>query len=89
MRFTTLRKLRSIRLTNHMDGAYDSRDIFRYLEARGIIPVIKVRRNSVLDGNVRDKYVKMQLSNYNKWKKKFGYGYRWIIESALSLTQKM
>ena len=31
----------------YMDGAYDYREIFRYLESRGIIPVIKVRRNSV------------------------------------------
>ena len=31
----------------YMDGAYDSRDVFRYLEVRGIMPVIKVRRNPV------------------------------------------
>ena len=29
-----------------MDGVYDSRDIFRYLESKNIIPVIKVRKKS-------------------------------------------
>ncbi len=36
----------------YMDCVYDSRNIFRYLESKNIIPVIKVRRNSVLDGSV-------------------------------------
>ncbi len=65
-----------------MDCAYDSRDIFRYLESKNIIPVIKVRRNSVLDGSVRDKYVKMQLSDYDKWREKFGYGYNGLLRQC-------
>ena len=73
----------------YMDGAYDSRDIFRYLESKNIIPVIKVRKNSVLDGSVRDKYVKMQLPNYNKWREKFGYGYRWIVETVFSVFKRI
>ena len=28
------------------DGAYDSNDIFRYLSDNGILPCIKVRKNS-------------------------------------------
>ena len=48
-----------------------------------------VRRNSILDSGVRDKYVKMQLSNYNKWKEKFGYGYRWIVESVFSVFKRI
>ncbi len=71
---------------SYMDGAYDSREIFKYLEERGIIPVIKVRRNSVLDGGVRDKYVKMQLSNYNKWKGKSISRLYILILSIISLT---
>ena len=74
---------------SYMDGAYDSRDIFRFLESKNIIPVIKVRKNSVLDGSVRDKYVKMQISNYNEWKEKFGYGYRWIVETVFSVFKRM
>ncbi len=73
----------------YMDGAYDSRDIFRYLESKSIIPVIKVRRNSILDGSVRDRYVMMQLLHYNKWKKKFGYDYRWIVESVFSMFKRI
>jgi hypothetical protein len=73
----------------YMDGAYDSREIFRYLEARGIIPVIKVRRNSVLDGGVRDKYVVMQLLHYDKWREKSGYGYRWIVETVFSVFKRI
>ena len=34
-----------------------------------------------------DKYVKMQLSNYIKWKGTFGYGCRWIVESVFSVLK--
>ena len=34
---------------SYMDGAYDSKEHFRYLDSKNIIPVIKVRENSVLD----------------------------------------
>ncbi len=31
----------------------------------------------------------MQLSNYNKWKGKFGYGFRWIVESVFSVFKRV
>lgn len=55
---------------------------------KGIIPVIKIRKNSVLDVSVRDKYVKIQLSNYDRWREKSGYGYRWIAETVFSVFKR-
>ena len=62
----------------------DSHLLYRQLEG-----VIKFRRNSVLDGSVRDKYVMMQLSNYDKWRGMFGYGYRWIVETVFSVFKRI
>lgn len=69
------------------DGAYDSRDIFRYLDSKGIEPVIKVRKNS--SGRARGcmprrLVVIEQLKDYERWKRKHGYGNRWRVESAIS-----
>lgn len=68
------------------DGAYDSRDIFRYLDSKGIEPVIKVRKNS--SGRARRcmprrLVVIEQLKDYERWKRKHGYGNRWRVESAI------
>jgi hypothetical protein len=69
------------------DGAYDSRAIFRYLDSKGIEPVIKVRKNS--SGRARGcmprrLVVIEQLKDYERWKRKHGYGDRWQVESAIS-----
>ena len=68
------------------DGGYDSKDNFQTLSDTKIEPVIKVRSNSVITGECipRDNSVLEQLSNYKKWKKKHGYGMRWMAESAFS-----
>ena len=68
------------------DGGYDSKDNFRTLSDMKIEPVIKVRSNSVVTGECipRDDSVREQLSNYDRWKKKHGYGMRWMAESAFS-----
>jgi hypothetical protein len=69
------------------DGAYDSRAIFRYLDRRGIEPVIKVRKNSSMKakGCMPRKLVAMeQLKDYERWKTRRGYGKRARVESAIS-----
>ena len=69
------------------DGAYDSREIFRYLDGKGIEPVIRVRKNAsthVHGCTPRKRVVVEQLRDYEKWKRRHGYGYRWRAESAIS-----
>ena len=61
------------------------RALFRYLDGKGIEPVIKVRRNASLKARgcmPRKLVVVEQLKDYKRWK--HGYGHRWIAESAIS-----
>jgi hypothetical protein len=68
------------------DGGYDSRDNFRTLHDMKIETVIKVRSNSIATRECipRNNSVREQLSDYKRWKKKHGYGMRWMSESAFS-----
>jgi len=69
------------------DGAYDTKSNFRYLDAEGIEPVIKVRKNasSKAGGCMPRKLVSQEyLRNPEAWKRKHGYGQRWMAETALS-----
>jgi hypothetical protein len=73
------------------DGAYDSRKNFHFLADHGIEPVIKVRKNSSFKARgcmPRKKAVVEQLGN-PEWKKKKGYGYRWIAESSFSAIKRI
>lgn len=74
------------------DGAYDSRDNFRYLDQMNIEPVIKVRKNSSTKANgcmSRKLVVLEQLRDMKRWNKKHGYGMRWIAESAFSSIKRI
>ena len=56
-----------------------------------IKPVIKVRKNSSTNANgciPRKLVVVEQLKNVKRWKKKYGYGMRWIDESAFSSIKR-
>lgn len=74
------------------DGAYDSRKNFRFLKDRaGIEPVLKVRSNSSFKAKgcmPRKMVVVEQLKDVKKWKKKHGYGMRWMAESAFSSMKR-
>ena len=73
------------------DGAYDSRENFRFLAERGIEPVIKVRKNSSFKAKgcmPRRAAVIEQLGNAD-WKRTKGYGYRWMPESAFSSIKRV
>ena len=56
------------------DGAYDSKDNFRYLKELKITPVIKVRKNSSIKNNIncipRKLSVIEQFKDMKRWKKK-------------------
>ena len=74
------------------DGAYDSGDVYDALEARGIEPVIKPRRNSVpaagssARGRVVEEFLDM---GYEAWACEKGYGDRWMVETAYSTFKRL
>ncbi len=74
------------------DGAYDSKDNFKYLDGLKITPVIKVRKNSSIKNNTnctpRKLSVIQQLDDLKRWKKRHGYGMRWMAESAFSSIKR-
>jgi hypothetical protein len=73
------------------DGAYDSKENFRYLYDNNIEDAIKVRTNSsyrFMGCNPRRKVVLQQLKNL-KWKCSVSYGQRWIVESVFSSMKRM
>jgi uncharacterized protein YcgI (DUF1989 family) len=75
------------------DGAYDSNDIFGYLEDKGIEPCIKVRKNSKVrlkKGNIlRNLSVLGQKNDLQNWKDdSVSYGQRWIVETVFSCLKR-
>ncbi len=69
------------------DGGYDSKSNFRYLNARKIEPVIKVRKNasSKAGGCMPRKLVAQEyLRDPEAWKRNHGYGQRWMAETVFS-----
>jgi hypothetical protein len=69
------------------DGAYDTKNNFRYLDDKGIEPAIKVRKNasSRAGGCMPRKLVAQEyLRDPDTWKRTHGYGQRWMAETAFS-----
>lgn len=69
------------------DDAYDSADVFEELEARGVEPIIKPRRNSRLDtpSPARRSAVRQYINlGHQAWARLKGYGRRWMVETAFS-----
>jgi len=74
------------------DGAYDSGEVYRLLEARGIEAVIKPRRNSRLgSGPPARRLAVSQIRElgYEAWAKLTGYGRRWAVETAYSTFKRL
>jgi IS5 family transposase len=74
------------------DGAYDSGDVYRLLEARGIEPVVKPRRNSRLDAGPPSRRRAVELCRelgYEAWARLTGYGRRWAVETAYSTFKRL
>jgi hypothetical protein len=74
------------------DGAYDSRLSFAYLEELGIEPGIKVRRNSSARAcgcQARKIAVMEQLGDPEAWRRRVGYGGRWMAETAFSVYKQL
>ncbi len=75
------------------DGAYDGNDIFRYLTDNGILPCIKVRKNSrvrLKKGHIlRNLSVLAQRIDLQGWKDSVSYGKRWMAETVFSCIKRM
>ncbi len=74
------------------DGAYDGNENFEYLHEKRILPGIKVRRNSIVstkNNKIRNRESKLQtIGDILKWRKKRGYGKRWMAETAFSSIKR-
>ena len=73
------------------DGAYDSKEAFDYLEAKGITPGIRPRRSS--SGKARGCWPRMRavrdfLKGEKRWSRRVGYGKRRMVESAFSIFKR-
>jgi hypothetical protein len=62
------------------DGSFDDINLFGFLEANGIEPAVKTRKNAVPSGEdtLRDGEIEdMKKKGYRKWARKRRYGMRW------------
>jgi hypothetical protein len=74
------------------DGAYDSGEVYDLLEAKGIEPVVKPRRNARLGtGPPARRRVVSQIRElgYEAWARITGYGRRWAVETAYSTFKRL
>jgi hypothetical protein len=74
------------------DGAYDSGEVYDLLEAKGIEPVIKPRRNSRLDTRCPGRRLavgRIRELGYEAWAKLTGYGRRWAVETSYSTFKRV
>jgi len=74
------------------DGAYDSRFNFTFFEELGIEPAIKVRKNSSRRARgcpARKRVVMEYLRDPEAWKRRVGYGLRWMAETAFSIFKRL
>jgi hypothetical protein len=74
------------------DGAYDSNSIFQFLANRGILPCIRVRKNSKVKNTnpfFRNLSVIAQRNDFSRWRDSVSYGWRWIVETAISTIKRM
>ena len=74
------------------DGAYDSNAVFECLADNGILPCIKVRRNTRVKkaNNIfRNLSVISQKNDLQIWKDSVSYGKRWIAETVFSSIKRI
>jgi hypothetical protein len=74
------------------DGAYDSGDVYEFLENRGIDAVVKPRRNARLDAGQptrRRAVSQIRERGYEAWARITGYGRRWAVETAYSTFKRL
>lgn len=69
-----------------LDGAYDNYKIWNGLNARGVKPLIRLRKNARVStkSKTRSKAIKCYKKNEKKWVKATGFGQRWQAETWYS-----
>lgn len=74
------------------DGAYDSKKNFHFLASEGIQPGIRVRKNSSRKATgcwPRKLVVTEFLEDSEGWRRRVGYGLRWMAETAFSTLKRV
>jgi hypothetical protein len=74
------------------DGAYDSGEVYDLLEAKGIEPVVKPRRNAGLGAGPparRRAVSRIRELGYEAWARITGYGRRWAVEISYSTFKRL
>lgn len=76
------------------DGAYDSNATFKYLSENGIMPCIKVRKNSRVRWKTANLFrnlsvIAQRRNNFEQWKDSVSYGQRWSVETVFSSLKRM
>src|ERR1035441_6440484 len=75
------------------DGAYDTKDDFKFLSGDGIKPVIRVRSSSVPKSNGclarKEAVIEQQTFKPKSWSNIHRFGYRWRVEGAFSCIKRI
>ncbi|MHB8566437.1 MAG: transposase [Nitrososphaerales archaeon] len=75
------------------DGAYDSKDNFKFLSDNHIKPVIRVRSNFVPKSNGclprKEAVMEQQTFKPKSWSRIHRLGYRWRVEGAYSCIKRI
>jgi len=75
------------------DGAYDTKEDFRFLSNNGIKPVIRVRSNSVPKSNGctarKLAVIEQKMFKPKAWSRIHRFGYRWRVEGAFSCIKRI
>ena len=74
------------------DGAYDSGDVYEFLENRGIEAVVKPRRNARVDTGPPARRLavgRVKQLGCEAWARVTGYGRRWAVETAYSTFKRL
>jgi len=75
------------------DGAYDTKDDFKFLSENGIKPVIRVRSNAVPKSRGciarKEAVVEQQMFKPKSWSNIHRFGYRWRVEGAYSCIKRI
>ena len=75
-----------------LDGAYDSEEVYGELERRGIMAVVKPRRNARSDTGSLSRSIAVGMIRelgYGTWAEFTGYGRRWAVETAYSTFKRL
>jgi hypothetical protein len=75
------------------DGAYDSNTTFKYLSENGIMPCIKVRKNSRVRWKTANLFrnlsvIAQRRTHFERWKDSVSYGQRWAVETVFSSLKR-